>query len=814
MIVWIDDRNWYTDGIYWEHPDWAAVQIGGMSAATRTFLNNDPANMFGAPRGSLEDRDNRTACDARDIARPWIPLQADFRILRKGQALTDTSDAVPEETSGKSRKVIGPIRVDWTFDEIEETEIVGTVGELPKLDPVIETTLTQLYVVAQSRNRTRVALRWLLNNLMRQHDRADIKKLCKYYNAPEDYGGIRPTAPGTYFSKPFGIDGKSLYPWTAQESSRQTVTCAVHDDVGQARDQLFLKRQGRAGVYFHPSLIAGDGYQVRAQVYFDKDGDYQFPNADSLKARYPKLPQAHSAKFRLWRKTSIRGYVCWGPENSWNQPPYNPHGTFPDSGPRKFRKYFTACHLHIVNELDEPDNALVFTPTGLFPNLPPYQQMVLNSLDPNDHGPRSQAANISLSNNYVWPWGGHPTLGFDRSPANVNPDGWLGNLTNQQLFPVFLNFTTRISLEIVKAIEKEKGWMRGHVLVQFQVSPPAFLMKYRCTACPATYAYLQQSGHPLPGQVCNHNGCTAPIVHDVEFFFRGHYQCAGGFRWFCTGDDPHNPTGAYHLHECPHCGGPLTLSRTNRDVYLCSSGHDFVSLPGQHGLDCPCGAGVLASNIHLCDQDHLIAMPIGTNASGRPSPDGHGNLFKIPLQAGPHIEVLRARPQSGYVGGVPAVGLQTTSAGFPAGVSWDVNGDTDLWAHELAHNRYYEHAGGSAARPAGDLNLTHDSVDNLAAWPNPGDHIYAGGTVAGGRNFNRTWDRACLMSYITDVVITNPDAGSYAEVFDTNRDRPCFCYKCVLKNRGWKLGQSAYQPPPVAATIPPALPTPPEVLTD
>jgi hypothetical protein len=179
------------------------------------------------------------------------------------------------------------------------------------------------------------------------------------------------------------------------------------------------------------------------------------------------------------------------------------------------------------------------------------------------------------------------------------------------------------------------------------------------------------------------------------------------------------------------------------------------------------------------------------------------------------MDLVPARPILGYCGDVPAVGLQTTSAGFPAGVSWDVNGDTDLWAHEFAHNRYYEHAGGSAGRPPNDPNLTHDSVDNLAEWPNQGDHRNVAGNNIGAPNFNRTWDRSCLMSYITDVGLTNPDP-SYQETFDRNRDRPCFCYKCVLKNRGWKLGQGAYQPPssPLAAAIPPPIPTPPGNLQD
>ena len=45
---------------------------------------------------------------------------------------------------------------------------------------------------------------------------------------------------------------------------------------------------------------------------------------------------------------------------------------------------------------------------------------------------------------------------------------------------------------------------------------------------------------------------------------------------------------------------------------------------------------------------------------------------------------------------------------------------------------------------------------------------------------NQNWDRVCLMTYATDL----PN-------YDTAKDMVCFCYKCVLKNRGWRLNDGS-----------------------
>ena len=317
MIVWVDDRNWYTDCKMIE------------AAEIRSIVTSDPADL-GNKRGEMNAGDLRVGYDANDIARPWIPLQVDFRLLGKANSLGDEVAAETDPIKAESiRRAIGPLRVEWSFDEIEVTAAAAVTLsgaaqnlQLPTLDAAVDAELADLY--HDERSRTRIALRWALDRMKAEYDRKDIHKRTKYYNAAESCGGIRPAALAQYFSKPFGVDAESLLPYKAKTSARETVYTVTHDRLGQPPDSFFSKRQGRAGVYFHPSRIAGDGYRIRAQVWFDPETDYQFPNLAALKARYPKLPQAQSARLRLWRKTTIRGYVSWGPANSWTAAPAAP----------------------------------------------------------------------------------------------------------------------------------------------------------------------------------------------------------------------------------------------------------------------------------------------------------------------------------------------------------------------------------------------------------------------------------------------------------------------------------------------------------
>src|SRR5262249_38773142 len=148
-----------------------------------------------------------------------------------------------------------------------------------------------------------------------------------------------------YYKAPFGIgEDDSLLPWLAGDAVAQhTVATVVHDDLGQDAAKLFPDLVGKAGVYLRPSIIAADGYDYRAQVSFEAPpAGASHPNREVLKARYAKLPQAHLATLRVWRKTSIRGYVGWV-----DAPVLDP--TWQDALTKVMARY-TQANVHFVNE--------------------------------------------------------------------------------------------------------------------------------------------------------------------------------------------------------------------------------------------------------------------------------------------------------------------------------------------------------------------------------------------------------------------------------------------------------------------------------
>ena len=712
MILWVDDRNWYTDGKYWKFGFYDTTVV--VSDANLKAVHDNPADLGGATadgRGSFEDRDKRVDCDARDVARPWIPLQADFRLLGKGDGL-DTEVATPgTDLAEIMRMAIGPLRVDWTFDEVEKTSTVVGVTEnssavtdpLPELDTECDQIFSQLYHPSAVRGthsrpvvtRTRMALRWALFKLQAKYDRKDVKRQSLYFNTPVTFGGIRPDDPtGAYFKAAFGQEDESLLPWKAKpDGTRESICTAVHDEVGQGKDNVFAKRIGRAGIYLHPSRMAGDGYQVRAQARFDPKGPYVFLNAQVLAKRYERLPQAHTVQFRLWRKTSIRGYVQWLLAGDWAAAGASCFDHLPLTGPEQWRAHYTACHVSIENELGASNTELVQTVNQLFPVEQTYKTLVAGMLETGD--PRKNPLNfgwMSLSPNFVSPWSGHPLYGMTQ--PNMNPDFGkaIGELF-REMNCVHVTVAIRLSMAMVNAIEAQTGRMRGHVMVQYQTTQNCHFNHYECRVCHAKHTYVQNSDRPIMNNAAC-SACNRATMLIAVGVWKGTYQCRNR-----------------HGYECPEAGATST---------------------SHQGAACPsCGQ---ALNFYSRRQTGVVtyshSSPRGNKAvNGTPSP----------------------------------------SCGFPGGVFWNFLGDATLWAHELGHNRHYEHSADAMQDKSNSARPQHDNIENPLVPTTEEDD-------------NRGWDRACLMSYISSVKGKDKKSS-----YQPARDLPCFCYKCALKNRGWKV---------------------------
>jgi hypothetical protein len=408
LIVWVDDRHCYTQGGVPPH---------------------DPMAM-GNYRGAMDIGDQRMQKDRESIARPWIPIEVALPLLSKKDPL-DVRGSPPRVTEAM-RRAIGPIRVDWTF------------REPPQDHSVIASIDRTLY-------RPR---RWV------QEIVTD--------NCPEDRGGIRPAALADYYRAAFGFGNQeSLLPWRAwDDAGAQTICSVVHDDLGQDVKNLHKDYVGKAGVYFRPSRIAGDGYVLCAQVSFrplPEGGD--FPNRAVLEKRYPRRPLARSASLRIWRKTSFRGYVEWLPQSApgWqdmmNQTAARYQGAF----------------LHFVHEDNAPRKFVV----GDLITAKEFVQLIKRILD--QPGSIFEGLEPRYTQGYVWPYCHLPSYGIDSRAESLNQFvEWLAS--------GFLDAGWRLYREellhlLLRKVETRYGRLRGHLLVEFEASPQLLIVEYTCDVC-------------------------------------------------------------------------------------------------------------------------------------------------------------------------------------------------------------------------------------------------------------------------------------------------------------------------------------------
>jgi hypothetical protein len=137
----------------------------------------------------------------------------------------------------------------------------------------------------------------------------------------------------------------------------------------------------------------------------------------------------------------------------------------------------------------------------------------------------------------------------------------------------------------------------------------------------------------------------------------------------------------------------------------------------------------------------------------------------------------------GYVLGAQSLSSRT-ALGLPAvggalGATWlfwkgeNIDRLKAVWVHEVGHHRHLEHS----ANAPGFKDALHDSAANTkyGSWntvkPPPGSFGEPSDDNVAGKANARKWDRRCIMSY-SDCY--------YGEL-------GCFCGRCLLRNRGWKV---------------------------
>jgi flagellar hook assembly protein FlgD len=481
MILWVDDRQYFTNG-------WGAKDENNAD-----FISGKPIGL-GNYRLFLDNGDDKTGIfDAQSVSRPWIPLQVDIPVMGREDKLDVAYDKAKVVVDGSKRdsmrQAIGPLRVDWTFDELPMD-----VQPIERAD----------YNAATIRARKYVA--WALHKNKEDYERKDTKSKTRYTNCKTDLGGIRPdSAAGAYFKEAFGAGDLNLDPSPAVAvDASESVATIVHDHIAASQTnpatELYEKRIGTAGIYFHPSRIAGDGYQVRAEVKFKTCTGYAFPNLEALKKRYPVRPQAFSAQMRVWRRSSFRGYMYWA-----SSPPA---GHWPDCLAR-FRKQYRAAHVYFVHEGGGPT---VFAANTLF-DLNRYKKIVENNLSDANLKPNG-VDKITLRADSVWPWQGSADFGWPYLSTEGMQQNQLWNwLCNDILNSTWYNIREGLLLSALEQVEA-KGLLRGHLIAEFKESVEDFSCRqYECNSATTKHTYwLFQRGDTSAAQRVADNAwnCLVP----------------------------------------------------------------------------------------------------------------------------------------------------------------------------------------------------------------------------------------------------------------------------------------------------------------
>ncbi|MBN2122817.1 MAG: choice-of-anchor D domain-containing protein, partial [Deltaproteobacteria bacterium] len=528
LMVWVDARHYYT---------------------TTGNGNNRPmiTGTIGDYHGDMQVGDKLVEdYDGKIIPRPWIPVQADLEILSKSKNLKDEDPGrTDKETRKTMRSILGPIRVDWTFDEI---------------GPDLSTIDTTKYDAA--RVRTREFVGWALNRYKKNHERKDTGRKAFYTNCPgganpddlsgaSNFGGIRPDNLDDYYKKVFGFDDGtkdlSLAPWRAVPlDASQSVATVLHDHLAAAQtdeaSNLFEPLIGVSGVYFRPSRVGGDGFRLRAEVQFTKYTDYEFPNLEVLAARYPLLPQAHTAKFRLWRKSSIRGYLRWTTRNNIGH----------IAG---MRESYHSAHVHFADEKREA-TVPTYRPTDLvntgnIADYNKYKKIVADRVNQPYH--KNNRNLMVLNNDYSFPWYNETSLGW---PWPSEPDAAfrkVKDLVSWVERDTWARIQEGLILDMIKRIEEKDGRLRGHLLAHFEDTRTVYTEKYICKNCDKSFWYLERDA---AGGANENRRCACGGKMRRTGKCDGRYRCANGHGPFNGADDTFPGGGKFNGRRCPTCNDP------------------------------------------------------------------------------------------------------------------------------------------------------------------------------------------------------------------------------------------------------------------
>ena len=443
MIVWVDDRHTNT------------------SAGSNPFFMDDY-------HGAFNIGDDRPKRDQASIPRPWIPLSASLSLMPKGSSLADTAG----KSNAAAERALGFLRMDFRSVDAEPDHGTIDMGHAQ---------------YSKSLHRSHKWMQETYAGWSVDHNGA------KQYNAPEAIGGLRPKDPKAYYKALFGIGADSFLPHlaAADDTAEAVSLRALPDDLA---GKLPKERLGKFNVYFRPSIIAGDGYQIEASLGLGEEPAAlgKFPNQKGLALRYPVAPKGRTAKLRVWRKASYRAYTCWAPavEKHW------PAQAQPAAD------LYRGANLHMIHEGGAPRE---FKVTDLV-TAKEYSDNIKATVSHAHYASLS----ITLDTEKVWPYTKEKRLGIPQSPLNGTLKQFYRDVFDPMFNETWRRFREGLLHLLMQQAEKMHGLHRGYFLAEFRSSQRVDGVEYACTLCKSTIAEVinnLSASETLEGKACKKPGC-------------------------------------------------------------------------------------------------------------------------------------------------------------------------------------------------------------------------------------------------------------------------------------------------------------------
>lgn len=466
LILWIDDRNYYTDS-------WS----DDIDDSTPQFLKKH--------RRKLDAGDAlRLQYDRESIARPWIQLRAEPYLAKKDSKLKGiASQRKAKKEVGQ--QALGPLRVNWNVRDLK-ADHDGIDIEHPG------------YLLSEVRSKK------FMEEIARKH--SDEQDGVGYHNCPESLGGLRPTNEAgetdvsAYYRLCFSSGGKvRIAPDDQQKTMYSFLSSSLAKD-GEEEQPSTAIGQGRA--WFRPSIIAGDGYRIFAEINFDdfNDDEHTFPNQETLRRRYPDPPRAVSAGLRLWRRAAYRGHLQWSSEPA--------NRALAQDG----ATYYKGAFIHFERSQGELGESETPGPDQVF-NQADYADLVGRHVT----DPHFSSLPAVFDEGWMWPFIHAPQYGLKASGPNVTLENAWEAILKPARDKVIRQLEEPLAVALLEGWERRYGALRGNIIGVVDYGPTVVLEELFCSRCLTSRVDVVGSEPdatpPLAGERCGLDGCnTGPML--------------------------------------------------------------------------------------------------------------------------------------------------------------------------------------------------------------------------------------------------------------------------------------------------------------